>query len=157
MQCTHTATQLKASDRNSNRGRERERERQRERDRGCLHSMSSFLPSCLLGSERVALSTREQLVREVEGGGGTVSDQMPYYTLPFFPLHEYCLRLCTDSVLGHESCMSDGLCQTQKDKRDRFHLNHLWLIIDSAADVCESTLYCHKKPHLYLIQVFRSD
>lgn len=81
MQCRNTATRLKGGDRNSNTFKEREKERQRER--GCLHAMPSFLPSCLWGSQRVVLSTREQLVREWGGEGGiwtsTASDHMPYY------------------------------------------------------------------------------
>lgn len=48
-------------------------------------------------------------------------------TPPPPPSLEHCLVVtaCTDSVLGNESCMSDGLCHMQKDKRDLFHSNHL--------------------------------
>lgn len=134
---------------------EAEREKKdRERQRGCLHSVPSFLPSCLWSSERVALSNREQLVRE--GGeskvGGdiwtwTLPDQMSHYDVnsSFFCLFVlYCSAECTDSILGCESCTSDGLSRIEKDKRDQFNLNHLWLIIASAADVCESTQHHYK-------------
>lgn len=78
----------------------------------------------------------------------TVSDQMPYNRVnsPFFSLLIYCLveTVCADTVPGHESCMSDGGCHIQKDKRDLFHFNHVWLIIAAAADVWESAHYRHK-------------
>lgn len=125
--------------------------------RGCLHGMPSFLPSCLWGSERVALSTREQLVTEGVGVVGTfehgqfqIRCHIMMWTVFFFflfSLLELCLveTVCTDSVLGHESCMSDGLCHMQKDKWDPFHFNHLWLIIDCP----QSTQYCNKEKLIY--------
>lgn len=138
------------------RQREGKRKTERERWRGCLHGMPSFLPSCLWGSERVAHSTGEQLVRRGREGTGWVgehlnidsfrSDAIWWCEQSIFFL-DYCSveTVCTNTVLGHESCMSDGLCHVQKDKWDLFHFNHLWLIVDCAADAWESTQYCYKK------------
>lgn len=64
MQFTNTATQLKASDRNSNRGRERKRQKE------AVYMACPHFYQAVSGSERVALMTREQLVKR-DGEVGT--------------------------------------------------------------------------------------
>lgn len=64
MQFTNTVTQLKASDRNSNRGRERERQKE------AVYTACPHFYQAVSGSERVALMTREQLVKR-DGEVGT--------------------------------------------------------------------------------------
>lgn len=131
MQFTNTATQLEASDRNSNRSRERERQKE------AVYTACPHFYQAVSGSERVALMTREQLVKR-DGEVGTFdqdsfrSDAMLWCEqLSFFKL-KYCLdaTMCTNSVLVHESFMSDGPYRMREDKRDLFHFNHLWVIVD---------------------------
>lgn len=107
--------------------------------------MPSFLPSCLWGSQRVALSTREQLVRE-KGGVGTVSDQMPYYGVNSSFFFFTWIPFVQGCLLGQ--CSKAWIMYIRfpplhaERKRDLFYFNNLWLIIVCAADVCDSTQYC---------------
>lgn len=59
----------------------------------------------------------------------TVSDQMPCYDVNssvFFKLKYFLdATMCTNSVLVHESFMSDGPYRMREDKQDLFHFNHL--------------------------------
>lgn len=61
------------------------RQIERKRQRCCLHGMPSFLPSCLWGIERVAPSTREQLVVCGHIRTLTASDFFSVFLLLFVP------------------------------------------------------------------------
>lgn len=92
--------------------RKTEREREKKaREGGCLHGVPSFLPKCLWSSQRVTLSTREQLVR---GAGHLNMLWIHFYSFIFGSTVWSKLRAPAMFIL--DSCMSLCLYHIQKDK-----------------------------------------